>query len=61
LGPAYERLAAHYTELGMREEALLYHGRLIDLWEDADPELQPRVEAARRAVERLSHGESDLR
>ena len=33
---------------------LLYYGRFADLWQDADPELQPRVEAARRAITSLS-------
>jgi hypothetical protein len=26
----------------------------VELWKDADPELQPRVEAARWAIEALS-------
>ncbi len=27
---------------------------VVELWKDADPELQPRVEAARRAIRALS-------
>lgn len=31
-----------------------YYQTLMELWQDADPELQPRVESARRAVSRLA-------
>ncbi|MEX0894052.1 MAG: tetratricopeptide repeat protein [Gemmatimonadota bacterium] len=50
----YERLARLHEERGDREEAVLYYARLVDLWADADAELQPRVEAARRALAQLS-------
>ncbi len=30
------------------------YSQFIRLWENADPELQPRVETARRALERLA-------
>ncbi len=36
---------------GNTEIAIYYYGKLIDLWKDADPELQPQVEAARRTIE----------
>jgi tetratricopeptide (TPR) repeat protein len=49
----YERLARLYDQRGEVERAIHYYGRFADLWEDADPDLRPRVEAARRAVERL--------
>ena len=39
---------------GDAEAARLRYKRFIELWEDADPELQPRVEAARRAISALS-------
>ena len=54
LGPAYEDLASLYEQQGDVEKALYYYGKLASLWEDADPELQPRVEAARRAISALS-------
>ena len=54
LGPAYETLASLYEQQGDVEKALYYYGKLTALWEDADPELQPRVEAARRAISALS-------
>ncbi|MGD2153999.1 MAG: tetratricopeptide repeat protein [Gemmatimonadales bacterium] len=54
LAAIYERLAGLYELRGDRERARLYYGRFVELWQDADPDLQPRVEAARRALERLS-------
>lgn len=51
---AYERLAALYEERGEAEKAIYYHGRLVELWSEADPELQPRVEAARRDIAALA-------
>jgi tetratricopeptide (TPR) repeat protein len=47
LGSALERAARLADELGDTEAAALYYGQFIDLWTDADPQLQPRVEAAR--------------
>ncbi len=54
LAVIYERLGGLYELRGDAEKARLYYGRFVELWEDADPDLQPRVEAARRALERLS-------
>jgi tetratricopeptide (TPR) repeat protein len=51
---AYERLAALYDGRGDAEKAIYYYGKLVDLWQDADPGLQPRVEAARRAIRALA-------
>ncbi len=50
----YERLGDLYEQHGDTAEAIYYYGKLVDLWKDADPELQPRVDAARRAIESLS-------
>ena len=50
----YERLGALYEARGEPGRAIHYYGKLVELWQDADPELQPRVEAARRAIEALS-------
>jgi DNA-binding SARP family transcriptional activator len=49
----YERLADLYEQRGDTAQAILYYGKFVDLWKDADRELQPRVEAARRAIETL--------
>ena len=54
MGWSFERLGALYEERGNTERAIYYYGKLVELWKDADPELQPRVEAARRAISVLS-------
>jgi tetratricopeptide (TPR) repeat protein len=43
----YLRLAQLYEERGDLERASGYYGRFVDLWDEADPEFQPRVERAR--------------
>lgn len=53
LGRALESLAALHAAAGQPDEAARYYGRLIELWEDADPALQPRVEAARSRLAAL--------
>lgn len=50
----YERLGELYDKRGSAERAIYYYGRFVDLWQTADPELQPRVEVARRAIAALS-------
>ena len=50
---AYERLAQLYDEKGDLEQAAGYYGLFVELWADADPELQPRVEAARARMEEI--------
>ena len=54
LALVYERLGWLYEVHGDAEKAIYYYGKLVELWEDADPELQPRVDAARRAIAALS-------
>jgi tetratricopeptide (TPR) repeat protein len=51
---AYERLGDLYEQRGDTAKATYYYGKFVDLWKDADQELQPRVEAARRAIRALS-------
>jgi tetratricopeptide (TPR) repeat protein len=53
LAGIYERLGGLYELNGDAEKAAYYYEKFVELWEDADPELQPRVEAAHRAIERL--------
>ncbi len=53
----YIRLGELYEERGDRENAIDYYGRFVDLWQNADAELQPQVEDIRRRITRLA-GES---
>lgn len=53
LAGIYERLGGLYELRDDAGKAVHYYEKFIDLWGDADPEFQPRVEAARRAIERL--------
>jgi tetratricopeptide (TPR) repeat protein len=48
-----QRLAALEEAAGRTERARLLYARFIELWEDADPDLQPRVDAARRRLQTL--------
>jgi len=52
--PAHLLTAQIYERLDDTENAAVHYGRFIELWSDCDPELQPWVEAARRALEALS-------
>jgi eukaryotic-like serine/threonine-protein kinase len=51
---ALQRAAALHEDAGRSAEAAAHYARFIDLWKDADPELQPQVEAARRALARMT-------
>ena len=51
---AYLRLAELYEDRSDRVKAVEYYRRFVELWKDADAELQPRVESARAAIARLS-------
>ncbi len=52
--PAHFRQAEIYERLGDQEAAAHHYARVIELWKDCDPELRPLVEAAERALERLT-------
>jgi hypothetical protein len=54
LAPARLRLADIYARLGDPERAASHYRRFLQRWKDCDPEFQPQVEAARRAMEALS-------
>ena len=51
LAPAHERLGQLYDARGDLENAALHYARFVDLWEDADSVLQPRVETARARLQ----------
>jgi tetratricopeptide (TPR) repeat protein/tRNA A-37 threonylcarbamoyl transferase component Bud32 len=59
LPSVYLHLGELYEERGDEDRAADYYNRLMDLWHDADPELQPRVERGRRALERLHREATD--
>ena len=48
-----ERLAVLYDARGDTDDALKHYQLFVELWEEADPELQPRVEAARIRIAEL--------
>lgn len=48
-----QRAPALYEELGDTTRAIHHYRRLAELWDDADPELQPRVEHARQRIAAL--------
>jgi tetratricopeptide (TPR) repeat protein len=52
--PSYFLLGQALEESGDLVGAARAYEQLIRLWENADPELQPRVDTARRALERLT-------
>jgi len=53
LAPAHERLGQLYDERGDQENALRNYARFVELWREADPELQPRVQAAQARLEEI--------
>ncbi len=58
--PAIERRLAELEESrGDIEAAIRHYRRFLELWSDADPELEYQVDAARRALARLSAIEND--
>ena len=54
LAPTLFRLGELYETAGDTRRATDYYGRFIDLWRNADPELQPRVADARGRMARLT-------
>jgi eukaryotic-like serine/threonine-protein kinase len=54
LGPTYRRLGEMYEERGQLDKARDYYGRFLDLWKDADPDLQPVVRDVRQRLVRLT-------
>ncbi|HET8621924.1 MAG TPA: protein kinase [Gemmatimonadales bacterium] len=54
LAAAYKRLGELYEAQGDRKKAADYYGRFVELWKDADPELQPGVREVRQRLARLA-------
>jgi tetratricopeptide (TPR) repeat protein/tRNA A-37 threonylcarbamoyl transferase component Bud32 len=55
LAPVLYRLGELYESAGDAKHATEYYGRFVELWANADPELQPRVAEARKRLDHLSH------
>ena len=56
----HKRLGELYDARGDRAQALRHYRSFIELWKDADPALQPKVQDARRRVADLTRG-TDVR
>lgn len=54
LAGVYKRLGELYEEQGDRAKAASYLSKFVELWKDADPELQPKVRDARARLVRLT-------
>ncbi len=54
LAATHERLGQIYEQLGMAEKAAEHDRAFIEIWKNADPELQPRVAEAKRRLEKLT-------
>jgi len=54
LGATYRSLGELYEQRGQADKARDYYGRFVDLWNGADPELQPLVRDVRARIARLS-------
>jgi hypothetical protein len=48
-----QRLGELYEQKGNVEKALEHYSAFVELWKDADPELQPRVRDVRGRIQRL--------
>ena len=53
---AYERLCHLNAQYGEATKAAQDGAQGVELWADADPELQPRVRAAQQRLEAVSEG-----
>ena len=58
LAGIHKRLGELYEAKGDRQHAATHYGAFIELWKNADPELQPEVENVRRRLARLSDTEA---
>ncbi len=54
---SYLRRAEIYEHLGETDKAIAYYTRFIELWQEADANLQAQVEQARQRLEVAQPGE----
>jgi len=53
LGSVLERLGQLHDEQGDPQKAAVYYAQFVDLWANADADVQPRVEAARARLQEI--------
>ncbi len=53
IAPSHLRRAEIYERLGDERQAVEHYTRFLDLWKDADPELQPTVRDVRQRLAKL--------
>jgi eukaryotic-like serine/threonine-protein kinase len=53
LGPAHKRLGELYEARGDNKKAAEHYAAFVELWNRADPDLQPKVAEARTRLERV--------
>jgi tetratricopeptide (TPR) repeat protein len=51
---AYRRLGELYEQKGNRTKALQYYGLFVELWRNADPDLQPAVREVKQRMAQLA-------
>ena len=51
--PMWLEMGELYSRTGQTEEAIEAYSNFVDMWAEADPELQPKVRYARERIERL--------
>jgi hypothetical protein len=54
LAPGLKRLGELYEAKGDRKKATEYYSKFVEVWKDADPELQPGVKEIRGRMARLA-------
>jgi tetratricopeptide (TPR) repeat protein len=54
LAGSHKRLGELYEAKGDRQNAAAHYAKFIELWKNADPELQPKVAEVRKRLARLS-------
>jgi len=58
LAATYKRLGELYEAKGDRQNAASYYSKFVDLWKNADPDLQPKVTEVKKRLARLSDTET---
>jgi len=58
LAGTFKRLGELYDAKGDHQKAAMYYAKFVELWKDADLDLQPRVTEVRKRLARLSESET---